>query len=217
MIATDSAQNLILVSVALLLLFFVVLLAVKKIDVQPIGPQKSKIGLAKINNAVKCRTGFNILWYNITEKLGWLAIATAAGFGVVGFVQLVKTKSLFEVDKDIILLGAFYIFVMAVYFFFEKCIVNYRPVLIKDKLEASFPSSHTMVVIFVMVTAMYQFSFRIQNPVLCAGMIGVRGFVAVVTVTGRVLSGAHWFTDIVAGLFLSGSLACLYISLRMII
>ncbi len=212
-----QAEKLIFVSAVLFMLFLLITIMVRFIDVQPIGPQKTSVGLASLNKIVKDRIGANHLRYKITEQLGWVAIAVAASFGILGLCQLIKTKNLFMVDRDIILLGIFYTVVMCLYAFFEKCIINYRPILVKGRIEASFPSSHTMVVVFVMVSAMCQFSVRITNPVLCRIAIGWCGFITIVTVAGRMLSGAHWFTDIIAGLLLSFSLVFAYTGLRAII
>ena len=115
--------------------------------------------------------------------MGVAAIAIAFGFAVLGLIQLIKRKSIRNVDSRILLLGAFYFTVNAFYVFFEFEIVNYRSVILSQSLEASYPSSHTMIVICIMVT-----------------------------VIGRLISGVHWFTDIVAGILLSSALVALYYS-----
>ena len=53
----------------------------------------------------------------------------------------------------------------AVYALFECVVVNYRPALIEGYLEASYPSSTTMLVTCVMPTAMINLRDRIKNAI----------------------------------------------------
>ena len=69
-----------------------------------------------------------------------------------------------NVDFSILILGGFYIVVAGLFLFFEICVVNYRPVLIEGILEASYPSSTTLLVLCVMPTAMMQLRSRIGQP-----------------------------------------------------
>lgn len=193
-------------------LFGLLTLLVLKVDVQPIGPNSSTIGLATINQFIWNLTGENIIWYHITDWLGLVGIFTAFGFAVFGLVQLIKRKSLLKVDPDIYILGAFYILVIVCYCFFEINIVNYRPVLMNGYLEASYPSSHTMIICCLMGTAMLQFKSRIKNKIVLRIVNTISMVIIIVTVIGRLISGVHWFSDIIGGLLLSGALIMLYYS-----
>lgn len=193
-------------------LFGLLTLLVLKVDVQPIGPNSSTIGLATINQLIWNLTGENIIWYHITDWLGLVGIFTAFSFAVFGLIQLIKRKSLLKVDPDIYILGAFYILVIVCYCFFEINIVNYRPVLMNGYLEASYPSSHTMIICCLMGTAMLQFKSRIKNKIVLRIVNTISMAIIIVTVIGRLISGVHWFSDIIGGLLLSGALIMLYYS-----
>ena len=194
------------------ILFSVFTILVMFVDVRAIGPYGSSVGLAGVNQYVWNITGVNMIWYHITDWLGFAGIFTALGFSVLGLIQLIKRKSFKKVDADIYILGAFYILVIALYCFFETFIVNYRPVLINGYLEASYPSTHTMIICSIMGTAILQWRDRIHNKPLQITLIVLSIAVIFITVAGRLISGVHWFSDIIGGLFLSGALVMLYYS-----
>jgi len=190
--------------------FLVYTLIVKFVDVQPIGPKKSEVGLATINAAMLFDAEYNMVWYSVTEVLGILAILVAGCFGLLGLMQLIKGKSLKAVDPDIYVLGGFYALVIVMYAVFEIVVVNYRPVILEEGLEASYPSSHTMLVICIMATAIMQIKNRIQKPVLCKVLCIVCRLMIVVMVLGRLISGVHWLTDILGGVLISVALVMFY-------
>lgn len=198
-------QNFVMTGV-FMLLFVVFTILTKMVDVQPIGPENSNVGFAAINRFVHEATGVNMIWYQITEWFGVLAILTAFFFAAVGLIQLVQGKSLRKVDESIIALGIFYILTAVIYVFFEKCIVNYRPILMDGILEASYPSSHTMMVTSLLGAAIIESGVLIKNKRLHAIIKIVLIVIIIVTVVGRLISGVHWFTDIVGGIFISSAL-----------
>ena len=134
------------------------------------------------------------------------------GFALLGLIQWIKRKHLLKVDYNILVLGGFYIVVMAVYVLFEMLVVNYRPVLIGGILEASYPSSTTMLVMCVMPTAIVQFNARIKNNVLKRCVASAIIAFIVFMVIGRLISGVHWFTDIIGGALFSAGMVMMYIS-----
>lgn len=195
---------------ALMLLFLALTLAVMRVDVRPIGPEGSAVGLATINEFVWGLFGERLVWYHITDWLGVLAILTAFGFAVTGLLQLIKRQSPRRVDEDLYALGGLYALVFAAYVFFETHVVNFRPILMDGRLEASFPSSHTMIVTCIMAAAMLAFRRMLKRKAVLYAADAACALIIAVTVIGRLLSGVHWFTDIIAALLLASSLTLLY-------
>ena len=183
------------------------------VDVQPIGPDGSLVGFGTVNGYVHSLTGVHFVLYTVTDWLGLVPIAVCAVFGVMGLAQLVKRKSLQKVDRDIIVMGIYYVAVIALYLLFEAVKVNCRPVLINGVLEASYPSSTTMLVMCVMPTAAMQAEKRIKNSMLKKCAVAAAYAFTVFMVTARFVSGVHWFSDIVGGVLLSAGMVMLYSAL----
>lgn len=186
--------------------------ALRVVDVREIGPRGSAVGFASLNSFVHDLTGVHMSLYTVTDWLGLVPFGVAAGFGLLGLVQWIRRRSLRKVDHSILVLGGFYAAVMAAYAFFEIVVVNYRPVLIRGALEASYPSSTTMLAMCVMPTAVMQLNSRIRHR-------GRRRWTAFLLtafggfmVIARLVSGVHWVTDIIGGALLSAGLVLLYAS-----
>ena len=201
------------IATCMLFAFFLWTATIQFIDVQTIGPQGSSVGFATLNGFVHNLTGVHMSLYAITDWLGLVPLAFVMGFALLGLVQWIKRKYLLKVDYSILVLGGFYIVVMAVYVLFEVFVVNYRPVLIGGILEASYPSSTTMLVMCVMPTAIMQFNARIKNNILKRFVASAITAFVVFMVIGRLLSGVHWFTDIIGGALFSAGVVMMYCSL----
>ena len=194
-----------------LLLSFVLWTAlVKFVDVKAIGPRESEVGFAALNGFFHNLTGVNMTLYTVTDWLGLIPLAVVAGFGLLGLIQWVRRRHLKRVDYSIYVLGGFYIVTFAAFIFFEKVVINYRPVLIGGVLEASYPSSTTLLVTCVMPTALMQLNRRIKSkPFKITIAALICGF-TVFMVVARLFSGVHWLTDIIGGALLSVGLVMLY-------
>ena len=205
------------VGVGLLAVFVLWTVLIRFVDVEEIGPRQSSVGFATLNGYIHNLTGVNMSLYIITDWLGLVPIGVAFGFAVLGIVQCIKRKSLLKVDRSILTLGGFYIVVMAVYILFEIVVINYRPTLIDGYLEASYPSSTTILVMCVMPTAMMQLRTRIKNDLFrrCV-MLTITVFIAFMVI-GRLVSGVHWITDIIGGALFSTAIVLMYYSIGNIV
>ena len=207
-------KKVLVLGVTLLATFVLWTVLVRFVDVQKIGPRESSVGFATLNGYIHNLIGVNMSLYTITDWFGFVPIAVALGFAILGLVQLIKRKSLCKVDDGIIALGVFYIVVMAVYILFEMVVINYRPILVDGYLEASYPSSTTILVMCVMPTAAIELKVRIKNTFFrrCV-IIAIINFTSFMVVA-RLLSGVHWITDIIGGALLSAGLVMMNYSIR---
>ena len=190
-------------------------LLISFVDVWPIGPRESTVGFATINGMFHDLTGVHMTLYHITDWLGLVPVAFGFGFAVLGLVQWIKRKHILKVDYSILVLGVFYIVVLGAYLVFEEVVINYRPVLIAGYLEASYPSSTTLLVLCVMPTSAMQLRNRTKNRGCRRWVTAVISVFVGFMVVGRLLSGVHWLTDIVGGALVSVGLVLLYRAITM--
>ena len=208
----DNWKKTLAAGAALLAGFILWTILILCVDVQPVGQNGTNIGFAAFNTWFHKLTGVHMAVYTITDWLGFVPIIICVCFGVLGLVQLIKRKSLLKVDPDIILLGAYYILVIFGYLFFEMVPINYRPILIDGHLEASYPSSTTLLVLSVMPTLKFQIDRRYEKgTVRTVTTIFVIAFSAFMVI-GRLIAGVHWATDILGAVLLSAGLFLLYVS-----
>lgn len=201
------------VSLCALAAFVLWTAAVCVVDVQPVGPEGSTVGFAALNTFVHRLTGVHMELYAITDWFGLIPLVVVVGFGVLGLVQWIGRKSLRKVDQSLFVLGGFYLVVLAAYAFFEVFAVNYRPVLLDGGLEASYPSSTTLLVMSVMPTAAIQVKSRMKYAAAGRWLIVAAAAFVVFMVVCRTISGVHWLTDIIGGVLLSTGLVAGYTAL----
>ena len=106
------------------------------------------------------------------------------------------------------MLAIFYCVVLATYVLFEKVVINYRPVVLDEGLEASFPSSHTLMALCFTISAILvnKELFKDKTKIINCGLF-ILGMAVAIT---RLFSGVHWFTDIVGGFLYGCSLLLLF-------
>lgn len=205
-----NGKRMLCIGISLIIAFVVWTFLIQKVDVQAIGPNGTEIGLASWNRWIHKLFGVHMTIYSITDWLGLVPVFVCMLFAGVGLVQLVQRRSLFKVDYDIFLLGGYYLIVILGYLVFEMVPINYRPILIDGRMEASYPSSTTLLVLSVMPTLAEQLNRRSKKVVLKRLVAVFVICFSVFMVIGRLIAGVHWFTDIVGAVFLSSGLYCIY-------
>ena len=194
----------------LIALFIIWTVLIQIVDVKPVGVNGTEVGLATLNCWFHELTEVHMQLYVVTDWLGLVPIFVCMIFGGIGFVQLLKRRSLFKVDRDIIVLGIYYVIVIWGYLVFEMIAINYRPILIHGIMEASYPSSTTLLVLGVMPTLIEQVNRRIKKGILKKGIYVFSICFSLFMVLGRLISGVHWLTDIVGSVLLSTGMFCIY-------
>ena len=206
------ANRLFALGAVTMIAFIIYIVLVKVVNVAPIGPQFTVVGFSALNGAFHALTGVNMFWYKVTKVLGILAILTAAFFAGVGVFQLIKRRGIQNVDRTILSTGALYVVMMLFYVFFEKVVINYRPVIMEGEStpEASFPSTHTLLACVVFGSTIMIIGRYLGRTVQAIVLQVAVGFLMLLTVIGRLICGVHWFTDIVGGVLLSAALLLFY-------
>ena len=205
-----NVKKLLIIGTSFIIAFALWTILIQTADVRAIGVNGTNVGLAAINSWFHSVTGVNMTIYTVTDWLGLVPIFCCMVFCAVGFVQLVKRKNLFKVDSDILISGIYYVIVILCYLIFEMIPVNYRPILIDGFMEASYPSSTTLLVLSVMPTVAF-LSDRYLKSNTAKRVIGIlTALFSCFMVIGRLVSGVHWLTDIIGSVFLSVGLFYIY-------
>ncbi|MBQ3928420.1 MAG: phosphatase PAP2 family protein [Clostridia bacterium] len=199
----------------LFLVFIIFTVLIKTVDVQTIGPENSSVGFATLNGAFRDWIGSRIIWYEITQFVGYISFCTCIVFAAIGFYQMVRRRSILRVDYPILALGAFYVVVLLVYILFDFVLsINFRPIIIDAAkgLERSYPSSHTILACTLFgstyIVARTYIRRRTYRLLMAAGSAALAAFIII----GRIISGVHWLTDVIGAVLLSSSLLCLFLA-----
>lgn len=205
-----NKKRLLFLGIVFLVAFAIWTALIQIVDVQPVGAKGTDIGFATFNCWFHELTGVHRTLYVVTDWMGLVPVFVCMLFGGVGFIQLVKRRSILKVDSDIMFLGIYYVIVILAYLLFEMLPINYRPVMIEGFLETSYPSSTTLLVLSVMPTLVEQMNRRIEGATVkqIVGLLTI--CFSMFMVTGRLVSGVHWFTDIVGSILLSAGFFFVY-------
>ena len=206
----ERSKKLLFTGILLIVVFAIWTLLIQVVDVQPIGQNGTNIGFATFNIWFHELTGVHMTIYTITDWMGLIPIFVCMIFGGIGLGQWIKRRSLLKVDRDILFLGIYYVIVIFGYLIFEMIPINYRPILIEGVMEASYPSSTTLLVLSVMPTLTFQMKRRMKNMTVCKMLSVLTILFSSFMVVGRWICGVHWFTDIIGSIILSTGLFCVY-------
>lgn len=206
----EQGRGRILLGLSLVAVFAGFTWLVQTVDVKPLGINGTDIGFSTFNCLFHKLCGVNMVLYTFTDWAGLVPIFVAVSFGVFGLVQLIQRKSFRKVDADILILGVYYFVVAAFYVVFEMIPINYRPILINGHMEASYPSSTTLLVLGVMPTLCEQINRRGKNGAQRIIAYGFTIAFSAFMVVGRLFSGVHWFTDVLGSGIISVGLYCIY-------
>jgi len=200
----------IILSTLLLIISILYTICIKYIDVSSIGPNNSEVGLSTINKYIHELLPYKESLYKLTSILGIFLFIIVGIYALVGIIELIKRKSLLKVDKEIIALGVFYIVVALIFVFFEKVVINYRPVIIDNELEASYPSTHTLLTMCICISSIIINKLKYNNfkYIKITNILTI--ILALSIVIGRIISGVHWITDIMGGLIISLALLSIF-------
>ena len=205
-----NGKKFLVLGIAFMAAFAVWTALIQIVDVKPCGQNGTNIGFATFNSWFHKLTGVHMILYHVTDWLGLVPICICIIFGWLGFVQLIKRRSLFKVDSDLVFLGIYYVIVVFGYLIFEMIPINYRPILIEGFMEASYPSSTTLLVLSVMPTLVFQVNRRTEHAIFKRVIYILTCAFCVFMVMGRLVCGVHWSTDIVGSVMLSMGLFCVY-------
>ena len=185
------------------------------IDRKAVGPNGSEVGFATLNSSVFEKVGTSKTWDKVTDITIAAVLASGVVFAIYGLIQWVKRKKFSKIDWEIRMLGVVYAVMAVLYVLFEKLlVVNYRPVLEDGALEASFPSTHTMIAVTVGLTVALTLGKYVKSKVTSRILTGVLVVLVVVIAAGRILAGMHWTTDVLGGLLYGATLVSLYANLK---
>ena len=206
---TNYLLSFILLVIAIVFTILVSKVDVKTVEVKPIdgvthnGVLTTDIGFSSLNQSVADKISFNNTFYKISKYAGYLALVFVAFYGFTGLIELMQKKSLKGVNKALYMLAAFYVCVAIVYVLFEVVVINNRPVDMGEGLEASFPSSHTMLALCVCGSSLIASKYIIKKDNFRKCLNLISWVVMLLVVCTRTLSGVHWITDIFGGILIS--------------
>ena len=203
-------KKLLYTGIVFLALFAIWTVLVQTVDVRPAVQTGKTVGFGAINLRFHQLTGVHMWIYTATDWLGLVPVVVCLLFGLLGLKQLLQRKSLLQVDPDLILLGIYYMLVIAGYLAFEIHPINYRPILIDGRVEASYPSSTTLLVLSVMPTLAFQANRRIRHTGIKKAVHIFTVLFSLMMVMGRLICGVHWLTDIIGSVLLSRGLFLIY-------
>ena len=174
------------------------------------GQEEISVGLSGLNIAASDALGYSGTWYKLSKYLGYVCIAAGGALCLWAVWQAVSRRGIRHIDRDLSCFCLLIIAMMFFYLLFEVLKLNWRPVILDEGLEASYPSTHTLLAICAAGGAAILLSrLKIRRTLRVLG-IAALCFVAFLTVLCRLLSGVHWVTDVLGGVILGAALLQMY-------
>ncbi len=173
---------------------------------------RTKIGLSSINQPIATAIGTSSAWNTISAITFVLAGLVLAALITIAIIEFAKNKNIFKINPKLLYLIGLYALAGIFYLIFEICIINYRPVLEDGLIKASYPSSHTLLICVICISACFIVPDYIKNKPLKITAIAILLLLSILAPVSRLLSGMHWFTDVVGGIILSLALVMTYLT-----
>ena len=199
-----------LCSILTTILFIIFTIFVKVVDVKLIPTTATFVGFGTLNLWFHQLTKENLFLYQLGDWLSIIPLLICVVYALIGCYQLIKRKSIFKVDYNLLILGFYYVLLLGVYLLFEVIPVNYRPILINGALEVSYPSSTTLLVLCIMKTFAYNIKIYLNDKQSKRIIISLTMIYSIFMIIIRILSKVHWITDIIGAILLSNALYYLY-------
>lgn len=189
-----------------LILFSVFTVIVSTVGKGVVGEAGSVVGLSSVNKWFYNKIPLSETMDLISDLLMIVWFLIAGAFVLLGIIQWFERKKLKLVDVRFFSIIILYLLVIISYLLFEVLSINKRPVLIEGVLEVSYPSTHTLFAICVFGSFCLMVMELIKNKPIKMMLISAGLMFVVASVVVRMLSGMHWFTDVVGSVLLGVSL-----------
>ena len=204
-------------TITLLVIFIVWTILVKTIDVTYIS-NVGYLGFSHFNFTVNnfvLDFGRTSLFDKLTDVGLYLSIAVVLTFAVIGIVEWVKRKSIKKVDQILFVLLATYLIAVVSYLIFEINKINYSPLSTAEELKSSYPSSHVLAFsVFFITGVLALFEYVKVNKIIKICSISFVSILVCLYAFARLLSGQHYFSDVIGSILLSMSIIAFYINFK---
>ncbi|MCR5647873.1 MAG: phosphatase PAP2 family protein [Acholeplasmatales bacterium] len=180
------------------LVLFIILMLLLNVDKAVIAESNEAVGLSHINNIVKYSYKENVDF--MTDLLFYITFTVVIFEACLGVYQLVKRKSLFKVDIEILVFGTSLVLMVIFWLLFDYVVkINIRPT---HEAEGSFPSTHVFMTTFLALASHGFICYAYENKIAKYGSLLLAVSMIALVLFGRVASGMHYITDVTGGLFL---------------
>lgn len=205
---TKQGKKWFLAALILTAVFVVLTITVKYVDQKNIGSQV--IGWATINLWWRDIIGVRNFWQIASHIFAAITLIILVMFLVWQAIALLRRKSFRTMPRHWWFFDLTLIALALCYIVFQIMVINFRPLLIDGVAELSYPSSHVLLLATLWPVFILTLSREVKSrPWLrVASVIGI--IVMTVGIIARLLSGYHWFTDIIGGIMLGAVLTCWY-------